>query len=400
MKGLLKARGWGDAAGNRIATAQQRALRIAMPVLILLCLVGAFKVSTQHNLWWWEPYSYVLAAAAFWLLWVLARAAPEKIYIWSAWILFVAVVFLASRTVLLLSSPMLASPQASWFVLLFACIPVLYIAEYLLLPPRPALFATIATWLVLTTVILIFFFNEWQINPNREGLMQGLIYFLVVNPVYIVVLAGLPQYHMELYASHEQHQSDQQKLRHLSKQINRDPLTGAFSRRYYERCRLQQGEIVETLEAVAMVDLDYFKDYNDSRGHPAGDACLKKVVQCMQEALGQRHQIIRYGGEEFLIFLHYCEGETAEGLMAATLRRVEEANIAHPASPHGRVTLSVGMARQTDDSLEQLVELADCALLWAKQNGRNQIIWGSPTQYGKEMASEPSDFAAERTAYS
>lgn len=400
MKGLLQARSWGDAAGNRIATAQQRALRIAMPVLVLLCLVGALKVSDQHNLWWWEPYSYVFAAAAFWLLWVLARAAPEKIYTWSAWILFVAVLFLATRTVLLLSSPMLASPQASWFVLLFACIPVLYIAEYLLLPPRAALYATIATWLVITAVVSIFFLDEWRVNPEREGLTQGLIYFLVVNPVYIVVLAGLPQYHMELYASHEQHQSDQQQLRHLSQQINRDPLTAAFSRRYYERCCSQQEEIVETLEAVAMVDLDYFKDYNDRFGHPAGDACLKQVVQCMQEALGQRHQIIRYGGEEFLVLLHYCEGETAEGLMASMLRRLDEANIAHPASPHGRVTASVGMARQTDHGLEQLVELADSALLLAKQNGRNKIVWGAPTQHDQEPASEAADLATERKAYS
>ena len=94
-----------------------------------------------------------------------------------------------------------------------------------------------------------------------------------------------------------------------------------------------------------MLDIDYFKAFNDAAGHQAGDDCLRQVAQTLRESLHRAGDVVaRYGGEEFVILLPETDSEHAS-LIAESLReRIEQLGIEHIASPMGRVTVSIGVA--------------------------------------------------------
>ncbi|GGF85618.1 GGDEF domain-containing response regulator [Alteromonas lipolytica] len=160
----------------------------------------------------------------------------------------------------------------------------------------------------------------------------------------------------------------------------KDSLTGLYNRHYlFTEIPTIFKQVVREQQflSVIMVDIDRFKRYNDFYGHVKGDECLHEVAQTLLEAL-QRPQdcIIRYGGEEFLIFL---PDTTAEGCLhvAQTLvQAVRDQKIPHEKSEHGVVTISVGyvVTKPTKESrIEHIVSEADLSLFEAKESGRCQL---------------------------
>jgi diguanylate cyclase (GGDEF)-like protein len=156
-----------------------------------------------------------------------------------------------------------------------------------------------------------------------------------------------------------------------------DPLTGVLNRR----------SLMERLEAACLrartrglpisllfIDLDHFKGINDSRGHPAGDACLKAIIAPIQAELRQSDAIGRYGGEEFLIALPGTEAVQAREVA----ERIRETVRARPIE-YGRLALTVsaslGVACTSAVGYETdaLVQVADGALYRAKAGGRNCV---------------------------
>lgn len=130
--------------------------------------------------------------------------------------------------------------------------------------------------------------------------------------------------------------------------------------------------------ALLMVDVDYFKAYNDIYGHQAGDQCLRRVARELQSLARRPLDLAaRYGGEEFAVILYGTQLEDALDLAEAARRAVERLNIPHSGSVEwGVVTISLGVAAvqpqvETDASL--LINLADKALYRAKRNGRNRF---------------------------
>lgn len=128
--------------------------------------------------------------------------------------------------------------------------------------------------------------------------------------------------------------------------------------------------------ALLLVDIDRFKFFNDSLGHPAGDACLRVVAQTLAQALRRPGEIAaRYGGEEMAVIL---PGTDAAGAMQVAERiraRVEALAIPHPHGFEGRLTVSVGCASRVPESwtpMEALVDAADTALYASKCGGRNR----------------------------
>ncbi len=128
---------------------------------------------------------------------------------------------------------------------------------------------------------------------------------------------------------------------------------------------------------VVMCDVDYFKRFNDTYGHLAGDEVLQSVARALANGCRGGDQVYRYGGEEFLMVLpsQSLEGgqRSAERLRAA----VEALNIPHAASPSKRVTVSMGVALLSageGKSPAAWVEQADAALYRAKEAGRNRVI--------------------------
>jgi diguanylate cyclase (GGDEF)-like protein len=131
--------------------------------------------------------------------------------------------------------------------------------------------------------------------------------------------------------------------------------------------------------AVLMIDIDYFKKYNDSLGHLEGDKALIAVAQCLKNQLKRATDYIaRFGGEEFICLLPYFEEASAVNFAHNMVQSVEDLKIPHPVSETSKyVTISAGMAifvPQERNSGTQLLDEADKALYMAKQSGRNRVV--------------------------
>jgi len=166
----------------------------------------------------------------------------------------------------------------------------------------------------------------------------------------------------------------------LSRLAHLDGLTGLANRRYFDehfpqewsRCN-REGVML----AVAMVDVDFFKRYNDSYGHQAGDDCLKQVARVLATHMRRPGDFAaRYGGEEFVLVMPNTGLDGAAAVLEEILQAIRDLRIPHAFSDAAEcVTLSAGVAvtsPQSQDAAESLVYQADLALYRAKQNGRNR----------------------------
>lgn len=158
-----------------------------------------------------------------------------------------------------------------------------------------------------------------------------------------------------------------------------DGLTGLANKRffneYYEREWLRAIREKSPISLI-MVDIDFFKQYNDHYGHVAGDRCLKKIAETLRICIHRPADIIaRFGGEEFVLLLPNTEDATP--VARNCLMAVENMQIAHEFSSAAKVvTISIGvstMVPDRDNDMKQLVQRADNALYEAKKNGRNRI---------------------------
>jgi diguanylate cyclase (GGDEF)-like protein len=128
--------------------------------------------------------------------------------------------------------------------------------------------------------------------------------------------------------------------------------------------------------AVVLFDVDYFKRYNDTAGHPAGDEILRKISSYLQTCIRKSDRLYRYGGEEILMLLPETTPHGAFVLAGRIVEGLAELKIPHPASPFTVITMSCGVASQTPEpahaSWEDVVSLSDTALYDAKHAGRNR----------------------------
>lgn len=173
----------------------------------------------------------------------------------------------------------------------------------------------------------------------------------------------------------------QDAYRALESSSRLDALTGVANRRRFDYWLTELGEAAQrngTPLAVLLVDVDHFKAYNDNQGHPAGDACLKLVAGCLQKSLGKEStaRLARYGGEEFVLLVADTDLDAAHRLAECLRQELFDADLAHPHSPEGRITASIGVAAgvpEDEAGIEALVAAADAALYQAKRAGRNRV---------------------------
>jgi len=130
---------------------------------------------------------------------------------------------------------------------------------------------------------------------------------------------------------------------------------------------------------VLMIDIDYFKKYNDSLGHLEGDQALIAVAQCLKNNVKRETDFVaRFGGEEFVCVLPFLKKDEALKFAKTLVQSVEDMKIPHPMSLHSKyVTISVGMANAVpndNNSHVQLLDEADKALYSAKESGRNRVV--------------------------
>ena len=160
----------------------------------------------------------------------------------------------------------------------------------------------------------------------------------------------------------------------------RDALTGLANRRELDRraeALWRKAEASSASVAVVMIDIDYFKPFNDRYGHVAGDNCLKRVAAAIASQLRNDDDLaVRFGGEEFLVLLPRTDLSDAVRVAERVRRQVENLAIPNEANhAKGIVTASLGVTSgpTTLHSFEELLASADGALYAAKRNGRNQV---------------------------
>jgi diguanylate cyclase (GGDEF)-like protein len=165
-----------------------------------------------------------------------------------------------------------------------------------------------------------------------------------------------------------------------------DGLTGLANRRHFDdvlRAECARATRSSQPLAVIMLDVDYFKRYNDCYGHQAGDACLVRVAQALAGAMRRTSDLAaRYGGEEFAIILPNTDAAAARQLGEALRGAIAGLHIAHECADAGQVTISAGIALHTgpdapDPNPDALLRQADAALYQAKGAGRNRVVLGA-----------------------
>ena len=165
---------------------------------------------------------------------------------------------------------------------------------------------------------------------------------------------------------------------------NTDGLTGIANRRHFDDFFANEWRRAKRVGAkigVAMIDVDWFKKYNDFYGHQAGDECLKAVAQILKSATHRVGDIAaRYGGEEFTIICTATDTDCITNIAEMVHAEINRLQLAHEKSPFGHITISIGVASvvpHDDNTPQSLLLLADNSLYQAKELGRNRIIVGS-----------------------
>jgi diguanylate cyclase len=160
-----------------------------------------------------------------------------------------------------------------------------------------------------------------------------------------------------------------------------DPLTGLLNRRGFDReLRLIIDQGLERC-SVVIIDIDHFKQINDTHGHLFGDRVLAAMAQVMKASIDGRGHVARIGGEEFAMMLTSTSAAGALGFAERIRAAVEQGRIKRADNDEtvGGVTVSIGIATHIEDeALEQLLERADKALYRSKQDGRNRITVSVP----------------------
>ncbi|KNZ41610.1 sensor domain-containing diguanylate cyclase [Acetobacterium bakii] len=188
-----------------------------------------------------------------------------------------------------------------------------------------------------------------------------------------------------LTASNEKVAQQNLELERINQDLQRislkDPLTGLWNRRKYnETIPLEWLRCLRHEQPMALqfIDVDYFKNYNDQYGHMAGDECLIRISETLKTSLPRSTDMaVRYGGEEFIVFLADTRKEEAMNIAQMLLKSIEALAIPHKGSlVKDCVTVSIGVSCMTPDvntTYEDLVNVADKALYHAKSDGRNQV---------------------------
>jgi len=231
-------------------------------------------------------------------------------------------------------------------------------------------------------------------TPNEyRGVRQDLsIFDIEVNSGFVHNANGQPTKMVFIIRDITARKLAEQKILELVQQLEiekntaqlnsiTDSLTGLANRRYFDEAlstefyRLKRSG--STLSLI-ILDVDYFKRFNDSYGHIAGDNCLRQIGTTLKTIVGRAPDIVaRYGGEEFVVILPETKDNGAETLAERIRKTVEELAIPHSASDTAEhVTVSLGVVTVYTTKLalpQQVVALADEALYCAKERGRNRV---------------------------
>jgi diguanylate cyclase (GGDEF)-like protein len=169
----------------------------------------------------------------------------------------------------------------------------------------------------------------------------------------------------------------------LRAQSTKDPLTGLYNRRYLQEMldrEIRRAIRSEQALGVLMLDLDHFKNFNDTYGHDAGDAVLRETASFLVRSIRAEDFVCRYGGEEFVVILPTADLRAAEARAQRIRAKLRDLVILHNGRSLGLITASIGVAALPDHGTneKELLQTADAALYRAKREGRDRVAVADP----------------------
>lgn len=253
------------------------------------------------------------------------------------------------------------------------------------------LMPTMAALLLLSPIESLVIYGGSWIGLMILFLMDNHTYLFAnsINSIFVSVLTlfiSIRYYHsmavefLDRETINSQYQKIEDANQLLQKMAQKDQLTQLYNRHYLlENIYPLFDKYKESHDGMfVMLDIDYFKQYNDRNGHVEGDECLKKLAQVFAK-VSEKHGIspIRYGGEEFLFIKMSEEKIDAHFLVQEILTYINQANIKRDDVEFDRVTVSVGLwngSLSTIPHIEKAIKMADDALYKAKLKGRNTVV--------------------------
>lgn len=212
----------------------------------------------------------------------------------------------------------------------------------------------------------------------------------ITKPIHWALLRRRVSRLIQQSQLYRQLEDTNQKLEEVNQMLQRlalvDGLTQVANRRCFDETLIHEWQRISResgLLSLIFVDIDYFKCYNDTYGHLAGDACLKQVAQAISKAVHRPADLVaRYGGEEFVVLLPSTTLAGANQVAETIKMAMKKLDLAHSGSPlGGKMTLSLGISclnPSQHNSPLTLIKLADKALYLAKESGRDRICLLTP----------------------
>ncbi len=218
-------------------------------------------------------------------------------------------------------------------------------------------------------VILITSLSD--IQDEQRGLTLGAVDY-ITKPFHPLIVNARVHTHIKLYQYRKQ----------VEQQSMTDQLTGIANRRQYElysAAKWQEAIRLHIPVSICMFDIDHFKAYNDTFGHPAGDKVIAAVAQVLSKYFRRSTDFVaRYGGEEFVALVLGGEAASVFEHVKHIRQEVETLRIPHAPSVSKWVTVSSGgvtVVPKTGDEYSVYLKIADAMLYDAKKLGRNRIVW-------------------------
>ena len=222
-----------------------------------------------------------------------------------------------------------------------------------------------------TPVILITSLSD--VEHEERGLTLGAVDY-ITKPYHPPIVRARIHTQVKLYRYQQQ----------IEQRAMLDPMTGISNRRSYDACCHQKWQDAIRLGlplSLCMMDIDKFKVYNDTFGHPAGDKVICSVAQTAHHYLRRSTDFLaRYGGEEFVAISIGSETAEAFEQLKRLRQAVEDLHIPHNPEASPWVTVSIGgitVQPKQGDVYDTYLKVADAMLYYAKRLGRNRVIWSN-----------------------
>jgi len=365
---LLGALLWPVAARPALLAWLAAILGVSAGRLLLTLTYQRREASRRDPVRWRRVFTIGTAlSAALWAAGAVYVAPPASLPHWGAYLLWLG--GLVAGGVATLSAVMGA-------YLAFALPAVIPVAAYLLLT-ADATGRTVGAMLLLFLTFMVI--AAWRVNRAMVGALRLQFENLELNARLRADLARQVQVEHQLREAKRRAEALARQLRQISAE---DGLTGIANRRHFDHVFLREWRRAARGRyplSLVLLDLDFFKEFNDRYGHHAGDEALRRVAAVLA-GYGRRPGDLaaRYGGEEFALVLASTGLGDARAIAMRVVAEVQALRIGHERSPVDEmVTISAGVATLVPDrnmSAMHLIEMADAALYRAKAEGRNRVV--------------------------